>query len=438
MSNLNYTPEIQPIKKVDKRNSADEAYSKVYREFFISKAKEEAELQRKTDIANTLRWIVYSPIETKMGAIADTVKQNKINMLKSIPPEIRSELKQQNDLKLIQSWVIPREAQETKKLWFWEWLEKVSPPRITPWLWQAIEFKEAIELWLAARRLYNWNASEKDLLLLDKFITESEADKTLWYEVLSWLHDTILLAGELVATWWVATAWRKAAKIWLKKLLTTEGKKKLAEAMAKKWLKRSFIKTSERIATWLAWEALRAPVAWALSIPTSAIEKQAIDKIKKVWTDEKLEPVVKSTTKAYLETLVELISERSGWMIWVIWRHIWVPAVKNYIIKWGLIRAIAKANPTKRLDDIGKFVNRAWFHWVLEESLEERVWEFLHWWLYEVWLWDQKYALPTKETLLTEIILFSTLWMSYATAGKVVDVMEWKWVESFSWARTGL
>jgi hypothetical protein len=55
MANLNYTPEIQPIKKVDKRNSADEAYSKVYRESFISKAKEEAETKRLTDRANTLR-----------------------------------------------------------------------------------------------------------------------------------------------------------------------------------------------------------------------------------------------------------------------------------------------------------------------------------------------------------------------------------------------
>jgi hypothetical protein len=47
--------------------------------------------------------MVYSPVETKMGAIADTVKQNKINMLKSTAPEIRSELKQQDDSRLIQS-----------------------------------------------------------------------------------------------------------------------------------------------------------------------------------------------------------------------------------------------------------------------------------------------------------------------------------------------
>jgi hypothetical protein len=87
MANLNYTPEIQPIKKVDKRNSADEAYSKVYRESFISKAKEEAETKRLTDRANTLRWIVYSPVETKMKSIADTVKQNKINMLKNTVPK---------------------------------------------------------------------------------------------------------------------------------------------------------------------------------------------------------------------------------------------------------------------------------------------------------------------------------------------------------------
>ena len=437
MANLNYTPEIQPIKKVDKRNSADEAYSKVYRESFISKAKEEAETKRLADRANTLRWIVYSPIETKMGAIADTVKQNKINMLKSIPPEIRSELKQQNDSKLIQSWVIPREAQETKKLWFWDKAEEMNPARVIPWVWHAIRAKETADLAFAASRLYDDKATEKDLLLLDNFITKSEADKSFVYNVLSVLEEAPLLASEIMLTRWVATAWKKAAKEWaeaiLKKVLTTQWKRKLAEAMAKKWLKRSFIKTSERIATWLAWEVLRAPIAWALRIPTSAMEKQAIDKIKKTWTDQELESILKSATKAYWETLVEYISERSGWVIWewanAIWKYIWVPAVKSHIIKWWLFRAIAKANPTSRLDDIWKFVNKVWFNWVLNEVLEERVADIWQWALFSAWLWDQKFQLPTKEQLLTEFVSFWALWLWYATAWKVMDIMEWKTVD---------
>ena len=283
------------------------------------------------------------------------------------------------------------------------------PEQLVPYISGAGETVEFINLLKAANSLRDDTYTEKDLNLLQEYITQAERDRTFGYKVLEVLALLPPFAGELYITGGVTTLIQKGtvkgAKKTLSKLLTKSGKRLLEKKIAKFGLKAT---------GWVVARTIQTPMAGISRIAAGTMEKQFVSTLTAIGKEQAAkafgndayeagtEDMFTSFRKAFGEQWVETLSEFTGGALKPLSR-----IIKNRLAKVALFSAFQKVNPGQSVVTLQRIINRMGYNGVIGEMYEERVGEIGHGILYELGLGDQKFSIPTIEQLGVELVAFS-------------------------------
>jgi len=290
------------------------------------------------------------------------------------------------------------------------WLDEMKrvtdrPDKLLSFVGAGVEAVELGRLAISTNRLIaGEDIEEDDLQRLQEYITRSSRDMTWGAQVMSGINQLVPFMGEILLTAGIYTggavatrAAIKAGRVSLKKLLTTAGKKALAEAV-EKLAQRGTVRVGEKIVAGVAGGTARWAVTGVTHIPRGAIEKQLQAKI----TGNE-ESVMESIVKAAGEHWVDIVSEQSGGLFTQM-----AKPLKGRLAKNAIFIALQKANPLKTSKQVQQLLNRAGYSGIFGEMMEERVADLGHGLLEKAGMGDQELKLPSWNDLSVELAVLMT------------------------------
>lgn len=271
-----------------------------------------------------------------------------------------------------------------------------------PFIGSANELKEMASVAGSAYKLYdNQELSDDELGRLIDYTIRAKADRTFWNQVAETVFAMPAFAGEFWLTGGIATfgkaATKKTIKKAFKKLLTKEGSE-LLEKYTKKKAGQFGVKSIANIAG----ETLRTP-AFGIRIAKGTVERMMPEFDIKPTESGEIEAFItkdgdewyKAFAKAFGDQWVENVSEASGF------RGL-SDAAKGAAIKMGIMKSFLKVNPDVKPSKFIQMTERAGYHGIIGEYMEERLGEVGRW-----GLGIEEYNFPSWERTGVEIVSFA-------------------------------
>jgi hypothetical protein len=192
-----------------------------------------------------------------------------------------------------------------------------------------------------------------------------------------------------------------ATKAGLKKSINAVVSKGIQEKIQKNLLTRGITK----VAGGAIAAAARTPVASVPFAPKTFIDKLTPDMGFTANEKRELSMIVtgegKSVPEALKETILDSYIEVASEMVGGAFKPLG-QGVKQILVKSAFARAMLNANPTKKVADLAKLVNKTGYHGPLGEMLEERAGDAAR-----ALVGLEDWAMPSKNQLLAELIVFS-------------------------------
>jgi len=295
-----------------------------------------------------------------------------------------------------------------------EVLKETPKEKYLPYIGDIPEITNALQLYQSAKRVQNDEETITDIYRLAKYKAESERDKTFAAKVMSVLVELPAFGLELLTTAGIYAVGKEATEKVIKETLEEAVEKGIGR-IAKKTAGTIVGGTLQTIPARIG--DITAGTIQNM-IPDYKFETNEFDKLQPVITGEG-EDLWKAAAKSLSDQWVEVVSEHSGG----IFNEALTP-IKNQLVKTGILKSFLKTNPTARVSDFMKWVNRAGWNGILAEMGEERVGELMRGVLSELGLSDEGWKIPTKEQLAVELVSFSVPGVMIGATNKALSKVE--------------
>jgi len=310
-----------------------------------------------------------------------------------------------------------------------------DPVRLVPFLNTSSDIKEIIDITSIMGRVdkateEGVEPNQEDMLRLYEYQQANQAETSFGYKVGTVLGELPAFALEIGFTGGIytgtKTATLKGAKYAIKRALGKELKDKTAKYLAKhKILDGSLnfgVKSAAAISgatmQTIVNEGIKEVGAWVAddwlpggrirlgmkehmmgTLPITMQESGELEAAVFTEGDDFNEAFAKSATDFW----IEMVSERSGGAFTKIGS-----IGRKWAAKQGILKKFLELNPTKKVKDFNKLINRYGWNGVLGEMGEERIGEAARGVAYEVGIEDEgfKYKLPTMDQLAVEFVSF--------------------------------
>jgi len=279
-----------------------------------------------------------------------------------------------------------------------------------PFAGSAVDIVQGKELYDAVKRFEKGVSTSRDELLMYKAATEAQRDKTFGAMIAEQLVNMPSFMAEFAATGGIATVGKTATKKAIKKYVENYLGKEFKETLGVK------------ILAGIAGGTVQTPFVAATRIPAGTIERMIPEYSFKTDEDKNVlfniesqgDGVFEAALKSFGDSWVETVSERSGDLF-----KYGGNAVKDSLIKAGLLKSFLKANPGATPAKFMQIIKKTGWDGVFEEMGEERLGE-----IGRAVLGIEKYKLPSLEQLAVELISFSVPGMAYSVADKTVELYD--------------